>query len=92
MTNTYIAYYEPGPKWLEDKPLKDQPLKAHVDYIVRLHGDGKVSMGGPFGDGSGGLVVFVADDIIEVNDLLSCDPAIAEGILVASVKRWARVV
>lgn len=92
MTNTYIAHYEPGPEWLEGKTLKDQPLNAHVDYLIRLHGDGKVSMGGPFGDGSGGIVVFVADDINEVNNLVSLDPAISEGILVASVKHLARIV
>lgn len=92
MTNSYIAYYEPGPKWLEGKRLKDQPLKTHVDYLVGLHRIGKVLMGGPFGDGSGGLVVFVADDIVDVNKLVSRDPAVAEGILVASVKNWARIV
>ena len=92
MTNSYIAYYKPGPNWLEDKPLKDQPLKTHVDYLVDLHKSGRVIMGGPFGDGSGGLVVFTADDIVDVNELVSRDPAVLEGILVASVKHWSRIV
>lgn len=92
MTNSYIAYYEPGPNWLEGKPLRDQPLKTHVDYLVRLHKNGEVIMGGPLGDGSGGLVVFATDDISDVTDLVSRDPAVVEGILVASVKQWERIV
>ena len=57
MTDSYAAYYEPGPNWLKGKPLNDQPLKSHVDYLVSLHEQGKLSMGGPLADGSGGLVV-----------------------------------
>lgn len=92
MTNSYIAYYTPGPKWLKGKPLKDQPLQSHVEYLVGLHRTGRVIMGGPFGDGSGGLVIFTADDIVDVNEAVSCDPAVAEGVLVASVKHWTRIV
>ena len=92
MTNSYIAYYKPGPNWLEDRPLKEQPLKTHVDYIIGLHRNGTVIMGGSFGDGSGGVVIFAADDIIDVNEVVSRDPAITEGILVAEVKHWARII
>ena len=92
MTNSYIAYYKPGPNWLEGKSLKDQPLQKHVNYLVELHRSGSVIMGGPYGDGSGGLVVFAADDIIDVNEVVSRDPTVAEGILVASVKQWSRIV
>ncbi len=91
MTDSYAVYYEPGPKWLKGKPLKDQPLKSHVDYLVSLHEQGKLSMGGPLTDGSGGLVIFTVENQEEVDTLLSLDPAIANGILVATVKKWARV-
>ncbi len=92
MTDSYAAYYEPGPKWLKGKPLNDQPLKSHVDYLVSLHEKGKVSMGGPLADGSGGLVIFTAESQEEVESLLLSDPAIADGILAATVKKWARVI
>ena len=92
MTDSYAAYYEPGPKWLKGKPLNDQPLKSHVDYLVSLHEQGKLSMGGPLADGSGGLVIFTAENQEEVEALLSSDPAIVDGILAATVKKWARVV
>ena len=92
MKNSCIAYYEPGPNWIKGKPLKDQPLTAHDAYLIGMHECGKVSMGGPFHDGSGGLVIFDTDDIVDVNDVLSQDPAIVEGILIADVKRWTRII
>lgn len=92
MTKSFVAYYEPGPKWLKGKPLKDQPLKDHVDYLLALHDRGQMIMGGPWADGPGGLVVFAAENIGEVEEMLSSDPAIARGILIASVKEWSRIV
>lgn len=92
MTDSYAAYYEPGPKWLKGKPLKDQPLKAHVDYLISLHKQNKVSMGGPLADGSGGLVIFTAENQEEVEAMLSSDPAITNGILAVTVKKWSRIV
>lgn len=89
---TFIADYEPGPNWLPDRPLKDQPLRAHVDYLLRLHKDEKLLMGGPLTDGSGGVVIFTANTVGEVEKMLSEDPAIVNGVLVASVKQWSRIV
>ena len=92
VVKSFVAHYTPGPNWLKRQPLKDQPLKAHVDYLLALHDRGKLIMAGPLADGSGGLVVFAAEDIGEVEGMLSSDPAIAGGILAASVKEWSRIV
>lgn len=92
MPGSCIALYEQGPNWLKGKPLKDQPLKSHLDYLLGLKESGKVLMDGPFADESGGLVVFAGDDIREVEALIANDPAVAGGILVASVKMWSRIV
>ena len=92
MVNSFVAYYEPGPNWLKGKPVKDQPLKAHAEYVLALHDRGKLTMGGPLADGSGGLVIFAAESIEEVEVILSSDPAIVSGILAATVKEWSRIV
>ena len=63
MKNSYIAFYEPGPNWIEGAPLGEQPLESHVEYLLDLLGRGSVTAGGPFTDGSGGVVVFRADDV-----------------------------
>ena len=89
---SFAAYYEPGPNWLKGKPMKDQPLKAHVDYMLQIYDRGKLIMGGPLEDGSGALVVFAAENIGEIEEMLSSDPAIARGILIASVREWSRIV
>ncbi|MFT5417342.1 MAG: hypothetical protein ACI915_003679 [Gammaproteobacteria bacterium] len=49
-------------------------------------------MGGPLADGSGGLVIFVAEDLEEVERMVLSDPAIEDGILIATVKKWSRIV
>lgn len=49
-------------------------------------------MGGPYDDGSGGVVVFKADDIVDVNGIVANDPAVRERILHATVRKWLRVV
>ncbi len=92
MVKSFVVYYEPGLNWLKGKPLKDQPLKAHLDYMLELHGRGKLIMGGSFADGSGGLVIFAAESIKEVEEILSSDPAIVSGILAATIKEWSRIV
>ncbi len=61
MVKSFVAYYEPGPNWLKGMPMKDQPLKAHVEYMVALHDRERLTMGGPFADDSGALVIFTAE-------------------------------
>ena len=90
--NMHVAHYEPGPNWRPGKPICDQPLDEHVKYLRRLHDVGLVMMAGPFEDSSGGLVVFTADRIDAVRSLVSKDPAIEEGTLVAKVSAWLRMV
>ena len=92
MVKSFVVYYEPGLSWLKGKPLKDRPLKAHLDYMRELHGRGKLIMGGSFADGSGGLVIVAAESIKEVEEILSSDPAIVRSILAATIKEWSRIV
>ncbi len=92
MAKSFVVYYEPGPNWLQGMPMKDQPLKAHVEYMLALHDRERLTMGGPFADDSGALVIFAAESIEEVEDILSSDPAIVSGIFTATVKEWSRIV
>ena len=88
---TYVAHYTPGPNWVAGQPLREQPLKPHVEYLLGLHREERLLMGGPLADGSGGLVIFSAPSAAEVDVMLSGDPAIKSGILVADVKEWSRI-
>lgn len=44
----FVAFHSPGPKWVEGTPYNEQPdFGKHVDYISRLHDNGKIVLGGP---------------------------------------------
>ena len=88
----HVAHYAPGPNWRPGKPICDQPLDEHVEYLRRLHEAELVIMAGPFEDSTGGLVVFAANRQDNVESLVSRDPAIEDGTLVARVRTWVRMV
>lgn len=92
MPDSFIALWQQSPNWSKGKPPKDRPLKPHLDYLLVLKEIGKVLMGGPFADESGGLVVFAGDHIREVETMIADDLAVADVVLVASLKTWPRIV
>ena len=49
-------------------------------------------MGGPFADGTGGLVVLSVGDIAEARLLIADDPAVVAGTLKTTIHGWNRVV
>ena len=57
MPKCFAANYEPGPNWESGKPIAQQPLREHVAYLIDLHDKEVVLMGGPFADGTAGLVI-----------------------------------
>jgi uncharacterized protein YciI len=89
---TFAIFYTPGPDWLPGKPLAEQPLEAHVAYLKGLHEQGQVHMGGPYADGSGGLVIAEVDHLDSALAIVAEDPAIRSGILAANVQQWNRIV
>jgi len=92
VTETIAVLYEPGPNWLPGRPLSQQPLREHVDYLLALHETGQLEMGGPYADGSGGLVILSVADVAEAERLVADDPAVVSGILQATIRAWNRVV
>ena len=43
----FVLEYTPGASWEEGKPLGEQDIGAHVDYVGGLFGDGTLIAGGP---------------------------------------------
>ncbi|MBM4368112.1 MAG: hypothetical protein FJ102_18010 [Deltaproteobacteria bacterium] len=64
-------------------------VRAHVVYLRALERAGRLVLAGPFDDGSGGLVVFRAVDRAEAEQILARDPFVAEGVRVATLRRWS---
>ncbi len=92
MQKTFAVIYRPGRAWLQGKPVSEQPLKEHVEYLLGLHERGELVMCGSFSDSSGGLVLLDVDGINKARGLVSEDPAIVKEVLTAEVYEWYRVV
>ncbi len=92
MKKCFVLLYRPGPNWLKGKPVSDQPLEDHLDYMLTLKSEGIVTMGGPFEDSSGGLGITEVADIKEAQELVKWDPAVRVGTLIAEVIEWRRIV
>jgi len=54
MSKIFAVIYTPGPAWDADKPVWDQELQLHDDYLHSLFLAGKLREGGPFSDSGGG--------------------------------------
>ena len=92
MRKCFAANYELGPNWETGKPITQQPLSEHVAYLTELHDKEVVLMGGPFADGTAGLVILEASAIEEASQIINNDPAIRSKVLTAEVREWNRLV
>lgn len=64
-------------------------MHDHVDYYRRLLDAGKLSLGGPFLDDSGGMMISVPGaSLEEMKNLAEADPAVKVGLLQAIVRPW----
>ncbi|MFE7422144.1 YciI family protein [Rhodococcus sp. NPDC057529] len=53
----------------------------HIEYIANLHKQGKVVMGGPFTDATGGVIIFRAPDEAAAWQLVHADPYVIENVI-----------
>ncbi|WP_028593115.1 YciI family protein [Paenibacillus assamensis] len=60
----------------------------HLAYLESLHAQGKIYARGPFADGSGGMVVYIADSFEEAKQLAEQDPYIIEGVRHLELREW----
>jgi uncharacterized protein YciI len=87
----FAIVYAPGPNWIPGKPFSEQPLMDHANYMHQLYLQGKLVLGGPFTDNSGGLVVLDVADQNQAQQILESDPAVKAGIFIAKLHPWFTV-
>jgi uncharacterized protein YciI len=87
-TNYYVFLHVPGPNWLSGKPITEQPLGGHFQYMTQLEAQRILVLGGGFLDGSGAMGVLVADSLAEAESLVNNDPAVREQIVTTTVHPW----
>jgi uncharacterized protein YciI len=88
MQTIFALCYRPGPAWVAGKTVFEQPLKAHRAYMQSLVDAGRVVLGGPYSDDTGGLVAIEADSRAAAAQIAAGDPAVKDGVMQADVHPW----
>ena len=84
-----VLTHTPGPLWDHAKHFRDQPgIAAHVGYMSGQAEAGRLVMGGPFLDDSGGMAIFDTPTLDDARAIAEADPTVKSGLLNVTVKPW----
>lgn len=85
-----LIMHTKGPIWEEGVDFRKQKgVMDHITHYKKLHDQGKLELGGPFLDNSGGMMITVPDvDLNEMKDFAAADPTVKSGLLKFEVKPW----
>jgi uncharacterized protein YciI len=88
----FVLMHTPGPAWNRSKGFKDQPgIEKHVAYMQGFSAQGKILLGGPFLDDSGGMMIADVPTLEEARAIADGDPTVKSGLLVVTIKPWLAV-
>jgi len=88
---SYLCIYRPGPRWLPGKALSEQPLREHGRYMLDLYKRGVMRLAGRFADGSGGAMLFGANNDASAQAIVAADPAVVAETFTYELRQWAFV-
>jgi uncharacterized protein YciI len=78
----FVVFRNAGPKWLKDRPARQQPYwTEHAAFVDGLFDQGKILLAGPFDDGSGALLIVSVENQEAAEALFEDDPWTGQGIL-----------
>lgn len=85
-----VVFHRPGSAWAENVSFRDQPgVGEHVAHYRGLLEAGKLAEGGPFLDGSGGMMVATPGlPRAELEAFAAADPAVKSGLLRYEIRDW----
>jgi len=85
----FVLIHSPGPLWDHAKGFRDQPgLNQHLGYMSGYADKGRIVMGGPFLDNSGGMMIFDVPSLEDARAIAEADPTVISGLLTVTVKPW----
>jgi len=70
----------------QEKNLRLRP--QHLDFLNEQAAEGRIFARGPFADGSGGLVIYVAASLEGARELAERDPYISQGARQLELHEW----
>ncbi|OCA92916.1 YciI family protein [Pseudobacillus wudalianchiensis] len=82
-----MAYYA-AMLYMIDPVRNEKTRPLHIAYLDELDQQGKIYARGPFLDGSGGLVVYIADTFEEAFSLAVRDPHVVGRARRLEIKEW----
>lgn len=71
-----------------DSGKNSKVLPYHIEYLNQLDTEGKIYDRGPFADGSGGLVIYIAGSYEEALTMAENDPHVIENVRSLELKEW----
>jgi len=85
----FVLSHGPGPNWDRTKSFRQQAgIDQHLAYMRDFFDRGKLVLGGPFLDNSGGMMIFDVDSGEEAQHIAEDDPTVRGGLLAVTVKPW----
>jgi uncharacterized protein YciI len=73
---------------MQDVRKNEEVRSRHIEYLDRLDEQGNIFARGPFMDGSGGLVVYIAGSYDEARVMAENDPHVLEQSRLLELKEW----
>lgn len=81
----YFAVFLP----MKDEGKSKEFRPQHLAFLKQMRDEKKILMNGPFTDGSGGLVIYAADSLVQATSYLKQDPYIINGARNWEIHEWA---
>lgn len=88
---TFLIIYRPGSAWLPGKPLSEQGLGEHFQYMLDLYEQGALKQAGPFTDDSGGALILEVADASAAQAVVASDPAVKANKMTPEIRPWRPV-
>jgi uncharacterized protein YciI len=87
---TFAVLYLRGPNWDDSLPFHEQlGVVRHRDFLAAAHEAGTLVFGGPFLDDAGGLAVYGAASLEELESVLVTDATVIDGLLRYEIHPYA---
>jgi uncharacterized protein YciI len=88
---TFLVIYRPGSAWLPGKPVSEQGLAEHFQYMLELYEQGTLKQAGPFIDDSGGAAILEVADAAAARAVVAGDPAVKANRMTPEIRPWRLV-
>jgi uncharacterized protein YciI len=84
---TFVLDYHPGPRWTRGKPLAEQDLAKHLDYVKSAFASRALVAGGPVDAHHGRYLLSLADRA-GAEAWVKADPAVAAETVHVEITPW----